>query len=218
MNTQIETGTPSVVDMQVIPVAGHDSMLLNLAGAHGPFFTRNLVVLKDSAGRTGVGEVPGSEAIRRTLERARPLVGGIPRMLTGAPHAAHQDTVHQVTSAAEAAILQQPHEINLRTDNVITAVEAALLDLLGQFLGVPVCALLGAGQQRESVRMLAYLFYVGDRTRTDLPYHTDPQATDVWLRLRNEPALTPDAVVRLAEAAVDRYGFRDFKLKGGVMR
>ena len=230
MNTQIETGTPSVVDMQVIPVAGHDSMLLNLAGAHGPFFTRNLVVLKDSAGRTGVGEVPGSEAIRRTLERARPLVvgsrlgdynatlGGIRRMLTGAAHAAHQDTVHQVTSAAEAAILKQPHEINLRTDNVITAVEAALLDLLGQFLGVPVCALLGAGQQRESVRMLAYLFYVGDRTRTDLPYHTDPQATDVWLRLRNEPALTPDAVVRLAEAAVDRYGFRDFKLKGGVMR
>ena len=47
--------TPSIVDMQVIPVAGHDSMLLNLAGAHGPFFTRIIVMLKDSAGRTGVG-------------------------------------------------------------------------------------------------------------------------------------------------------------------
>jgi len=233
MNAQGSGGgadTPAVVEMQVIPVAGHDSMLLNLAGAHGPFFVRNLVVLKDSAGRTGVSEVPGGEGIRRTLERARDLVigsrlghynavlGSIRRMLTGAGQAAHQATVHQVTSAAEAAILRQPHEINLRADNVITGVEAALLDLLGQFLGVPVAALLGSGQQRDSVRMLAYLFYVGDRTRTDLPYHADPQANDGWLRLRNEPALTSDGVVRLAEAAVARYGFSDFKLKGGVMR
>ena len=222
--------TPTIVEMQVIPVAGHDSMLLNLAGAHGPFFTRNLVVLKDSAGRTGVGEVPGSEGIRKTLERARPLVigsqlghynavlGSMRRMLTGGGQAARQATVHQVTSEAEAAILRQPHEINLRTDNVVTGVEAALLDLLGQFLGVPVAALLGSGQQRDSVKMLAYLFYVGDRTRTDLPYHSEPNATDGWLRVRDEPALTPDAVVRLAEAAVARYGFSDFKLKGGVMR
>ena len=230
MDTLTGAATPSVVDMQVIPVAGRDSMLLNLAGAHGPLFMRNLVVLKDSAGRTGVGEVPGSEAIRRTLERARPLVigthlgdyntvlGSIRHMLTGAGQTAHQPTVHQVTSAAEAAILRQPHEINLRTDNVLTAVEAALLDLLGQLLGVPVAALLGPGQQRQSVRMLAYLFYIGDRRRTDLPYHSDPQAKDGWLRVRDEAALTPDAVVRLAEAAVDRYGFSDFKLKGGVMR
>ena len=32
--------TPKVTDMQVVPVAGHDSMLLNLSGAHGPYFTR----------------------------------------------------------------------------------------------------------------------------------------------------------------------------------
>jgi len=223
------TSTPAIVEMQVIPVAGRDSMLLNLAGAHGPFFTRNIVVLKDSAGRTGVGEVPGSEAIRQTLERARPLVVGsqighynavlnsIRHMLTGSGTAARQGTVHQVTSEAEAAILRQPHEINLRTDNVVTAVEAALLDLLGQFLGVPVAALLGSGQQRSSVRMLAYLFYIGDRARTDLPYHSDQSAKDYWLRLRDEAALTPEAVVRLAEAAVARYGFSDFKLKGGVM-
>jgi glucarate dehydratase len=214
--------------MLVIPVAGQDSMLLNLCGAHGPFFTRNLVVLRDDAGRTGVGEVPGSEAIRQTLERARELVVGRPlgyynailsdvrRSLTSAGQA-RQSTVHQVTDESEAALLRQPHEINLRADNVITAVEAALLDLLGQFLGVPVAALLGAGQQRASARMLAYLFYVGDRTRTDLPYGSDPQAKDGWLRLRDEPALTPDAIARHAEAAADRYGFTDFKLKGGVM-
>ena len=231
MSTRTPGGdTPAIVEMQVIPVAGRDSMLLNLAGAHGPFFVRNLVVLKDSAGRTGVGEVPGGEGIRQTLEHARPLtIGGrlgeynavlnrIRGMLTGGGEAAHQTSVHQVTSEAEAAILRQPHEINLRTDNVLTGIEAALLDLLGQFLGVPVAALLGTGQQRESVRMLAYLFYVGDRTLTPLSYHSDTQAKDGWYRLRNEKAMTAEAVVRLAEASVDRYGFSDFKLKGGVMR
>ena len=222
--------TPAIVDMQVIPVAGRDSMLLNLAGAHGPFFMRNIVILKDSANHTGIAEVPGSEAIWGTLERMRPLVIGtqlgrynatlnsVRRALGGSGPAAHQSTVHQVTSDAEAAILRQPHEINLRIDNVITGVEAALLDLLGQFLGVPVAALLGNGQQRTEVRMLAYLFYIADRGRTDLAYDSDPQAKDGWLRLRNEPALTPEAIVREAEAAVDRYGFSDFKLKGGVMR
>src|ERR1041385_4548166 len=69
-------GAPAVTEMQVMPVAGHDSMLLNLSGAHGPFFTRNIVILKDAAGRTGVGESPGGERIRRTLDDARPLVMG----------------------------------------------------------------------------------------------------------------------------------------------
>ena len=66
--------SPVVKEMRVVPVAGRDSMLLNLSGAHGPFFTRNIIVLKDSAGHTGVGEVPGGEKIRKTLEDARELV------------------------------------------------------------------------------------------------------------------------------------------------
>ena len=224
------TQTPRVTEMQVIPVAGRDSMLLNLCGAHAPFFTRNLVILKDNAGRTGVGEVPGGEGIRQALERVIPLVVGqsigrtngvlnsIRRALAGGDATAHQATVHQVTSASEAAVLRQPHEINLRMDNVITAVEAALLDLLGQFLDVPVAELLGAGQQRDRAPMLAYLFYVGDRRKTDLPYLDGANGTDDWLRLRHEAAMTPDAIARLAEAATERYGFADFKLKGGVMR
>ena len=72
------SGSPAVTELIVIPVAGHDSMLLNLSGAHGPFFTRNIVIVKDSAGHTGVGEVPGGEKIRRTLVEARSLVVGQP--------------------------------------------------------------------------------------------------------------------------------------------
>src|SRR6201992_54212 len=70
------SGAPVVTAMEVIPVAGHDSMLLNLSGAHGPFFTRNVVILKDNSGHTGVGEVPGGEKIRQTLEDFKPFVIG----------------------------------------------------------------------------------------------------------------------------------------------
>jgi glucarate dehydratase len=51
--------------------------------------------------------------------------------------------------------------------HAVTAIESALLDLLGKFLGVPVCALLGEGQQRTHVEMLGYLFYVGDSKLTE---------------------------------------------------
>ena len=206
--------TPRITGLRVIPVAGRDSMLLNLSGAHGPFFTRNLLILTDSAGRTGVGEVPGGEKIRQTLEDARELV-------VGQSIGAHQQLLRTVSSAF--ADRDQGgrglQTFDLRTTiHAVTAIESALLDLLGQHLDVPVAALLGEGQQRDEVEMLGYLFYVGDRTRTDLPYASDPDADNAWFRLRHEAALTPEAVVRLAEAAYERYGFNDFKLKGGALR
>ena len=213
------TASPVITSMQVIPVAGYDSMLLNLCGAHAPFFTRNLVLLTNSAGHTGIGEVPGGAGILAALERSIPLVVGTQigrynRTLNAIRAAIGGH--HQVTSAAEAEVLKQPHEINLRLDNVVTAVEAALLDLLGQHLGVPVCELLGSGQQRDSVPMLAYLFYIGDRGRTDLPYLSGDGASN-WHARRHQEAMTPAQIVELAEATVDKYGFKDFKLKGGVM-
>jgi glucarate dehydratase len=65
--------------------------------------------------------------------------------------------------------------------------------------------------------VLGYLFFVGDRRKTGLPYAGEPGAADDWKRLRHETAMTPQAIVRLAEAAQARYGFQDFKLKGGVL-
>src|SRR5208282_2061786 len=221
--------TPVVTATRVVPVAGHDSMLLNLCGAHSPFFTRNIVILQDSLGNTGVGEVPGGEGIRQTLEAAAALVIGQPvglynnvlnsvrQGLLNQGKTAHEATAHKVTSESEAAVLKQPHEINLRTDNVLTAIEAAMLDLFGQFLGVPVAALLGTGQHRKAARMLGYLFYVGDRGKTDLPYLAGSGKKDHWYRVRNEEAVTPEGIVQQAEAASALYGFNDFKLKGGVM-
>jgi glucarate dehydratase len=206
--------TPTIVRMQVIPVAGHDGMLLNLSGAHGPFFTRNLVILTDSAGRTGAGEVPGGEKIRQTLEDARPLIEGQP---IGNYNALLNAMRQRFADRDSGGRGQQTFDLRVAI-HAVTAVESALLDLLGQHLNVPLCALLGEGQQRERVQMLGYLFYVGERGKTDLPYRSEPETADDWLRLRHEPALTPEAVVHLAEAAQARYGFQDFKLKGGVLR
>ena len=189
-------------------------MLLNLSGAHGPFFTRNLLLLTDSSGRTGVGEVPGGEKIRSTLDDAAELVegqslGNWQQILNSLrTHFADRDSGGRGNQTFDLRV----------AIHAVTAVESALLDLLGQFLGVPVAALLGEGQQRDSVAMLGYLFYVADRQQTGLPYQTQADAEDDWLRLRHEPALDAKAVVRLAEAAYQRYGFKDFKLKGGVLR
>ena len=213
MSTQAHGNTPIVTRLEVIPVAGHDSMLMNLSGAHGPFFTRNIVILTDSAGNTGVGEVPGGERIRETLEDARSLV-------VGQSIGQYQRVLNQMRStfAARDAGGRGLQTFDLRiTIHAVTAMEAALLDLLGQFLEVPVAALLGEGQQRDAVKMLGYLFYIGDRHATDLAYRSEPDASDDWSRLRHETAMTPDAIVRLAEAAHAKYGFNDFKLKGGVL-
>ena len=208
------TGAPVVTGMRVVPVAGHDSMLMNLSGAHGPFFTRNLLILTDSAGHTGVGEVPGGEKIRQTLEDARDLIVGQP---IGRHNAILNSMRRAFAGRDSGGRGLQTFDLRV-TIHAVTAVEAALLDLLGQFLEVPVAALLGEGQQRDAVQMLGYLFYVGDRRKTDLPYESDPVADNDWFRLRHEEAMTPEAIVRLAEATHARYGFTDFKLKGGVLR
>jgi len=208
------TATPVVTDARAIPVAGQDSMLLNLSGAHGPFFTRNLLVLQDSAGRRGVGEVPGGERIRATLDEAAKLLIGQP---VGQWNRMMQIVLQRYADLDKGGRGQQTFDLRVAI-HAATAVECAMLDLLGQFLDVPVAALLGEGQQRERVQMLGYLFYIGDRRRTPLPYRSEPDAPSDWERLRNEAALTPEAIVDLAVAAQARYGFQDFKLKGGVLR
>ncbi|MFC7597792.1 enolase C-terminal domain-like protein [Terrabacter sp. GCM10028922] len=205
--------SPKIASVEVVPVAGHDSMLLNLSGAHGPFFTRNVVIVTDSDGNTGLGEVPGGEAIAGTIREAAEL-------LHGKEIARFRQLLRQVGEAyaARDAGGRGAQTFDLRTTvHAVTGLESALLDLMGQHLGVPVAELLGDGQQRTHVPMLGYLFYVGDPGRTDLPYMADDEGDDRWSQLRRREALTPESVVALAEAAQERYGFSDFKLKGGVL-
>lgn len=206
--------SPRITALRIVPVAGYDSMLLNLSGAHAPYFTRNLAILTDSTGHTGVGEVPGGERIRQVLEEARDLIVG---RTVGSYHAVLNSMRERFADRDSGGRGQQTFDLRTAV-HAITAVEAALLDLLGQFLEVPVAALLGEGQQRTSVPALAYLFFVGDRRKTNLPYrHADKHVIAEWFCVRHEEALTADAVLRLAAAAQAHYGFCDFKLKGGVL-
>ncbi|MFP5108257.1 glucarate dehydratase [Neobacillus sp. C211] len=212
VQTQVNV-TPVVTEMSVYSVAGRDSMLLNLSGAHGAYFTRNIVILKDSNGNVGVGEVPGGEGIRKTLEDAKPLV-------LGSSIGNYNNILNNVrkTFAGRDASGRGLQTFDLRiTIHAVTAIEAALLDLLGKHLNVPVAALLGEGQQRDKVKTLGYLFYIGDRNKTDLPYYSNQDSDVDWYRIRHEEALTPEAIVRLAEESQALYGFKDFKLKGGVL-
>jgi len=206
--------TPRIEKMEVYPVAGSDSMLLNLSGAHAPYFTRNVVILTDSDGNTGAGEVPGGEKITKALEAMVPLV-------IGTSVGSYKDTLLRVKETLDATgekDVRGSQTFDLRTGvHVLTAIEAPLLDLLGKYLEVPAASLLGDGKQRDAVRMLGYLFYIGDRKKTDLPYLEESQSPCAWYRLRHEEALTADAVVALATAAREKYGFADFKLKGGVL-
>ncbi len=205
--------TPIIESIRVVPVAGHDSMLLNLSGAHGPFFTRNIVLITDSSGHTGLGEVPGGEKIRQTVEDAAPFligqeIGRYEHLL-----AAVGDAFSDRDAGGRGL---QTFDLRV-TIHAVTGLESALLDLLGQHLNKPVAALLGTGQQRSEVEMLGYLFFIGDRRRTTLGYRDEASSPHAWHRLRNEEALTPESIVRQAEAAQERFGFQDFKLKGGVL-
>ena len=205
--------SPLIKSIRVVPVAGHDSMLLNLSGAHGPFFTRNIILITDSSGQTGLGEVPGGEKIKQTVEDAAPL-------LIGKEIAEYEKLLAQVsaTFADRDAGGRGLQTFDLRiTIHAVTAIESALLDLLGQHLNKPVAALLGSGQQRSEVEMLGYLFFIGDRRKTTLGYRDEATSPHAWYRLRNEEAITPASIVRQAEAAQERFGFQDFKLKGGVL-
>ncbi|KIU44761.1 MULTISPECIES: glucarate dehydratase [Bradyrhizobium] len=207
-------GAPVVTAMEVIPVAGRDGMLLNLSGAHAPFFTRNLVILTDNSGHTGVGEVPGGEKIRKTLEDARDLVVGQTIGACNNILASMRQTFADRDAGGRG---KQTFDLRV-TIHAVTAVESALLDLLGQHLNLPVAALLGEGQQRADVETLGYLFFVGDRSKTSLPYVEGETGKPDWFNLRHQVAMTPEAIVRLAEATQAHYGFADFRLKGGVLK
>jgi glucarate dehydratase len=204
---------PTVKKMTVVPVAGYDSFLLNLSGGHGPVFVRNLVVLEDNAGRTGVGETPGGEAIRATLEKCKELVVG--------RRVGEMNNVLQTIQERYGALDAEGRGLQTfdgrTTIHVLTAVESALLDLMGQALGVSVAELLGDGRQRNTVEVLGYLFFVGDHRQTNLEYHESSAPKDDWDRIRTCEALSADAIVAQARAAQARFGFRQFKLKGGVL-
>ena len=213
-----EQHTPIVTKMQVIPVAGHDSMLMTLSGAHAPFFTRNLVVLHDSTGHTGIGEIHGGDYTCQSLESVIPLVVG---KEIGKYRHIMQD-IHRAATGSAKDDGEGIQTLDISKLKFVVksewAIECALLDLFGQYLGVPMCELLGEGKQRDKVEVLGYLFYVSDKHKANLPYLDEGFSDDPWFRMRREEMLTPEKIVEQAQCLHEKYGFRNYKLKGGVLK
>ncbi len=209
--------SPVVKKMSVIPVAGYDSMLMTLSGAHSPWFTRNLVILEDSEGNTGIGEIHGGEYTCDLLNSYIPYVEGQPvasyrKILSNikkgqSPNSADGEGIQTLDISKLKFVVRSEW-----------AIECALLDLLGQHLGVPMCDLFGEGQQRDKVETLGYLFYVSDKEKAikDLPYLDESESDDEWFRLRRQEMLTHERIVEQATVLNRKYGFKNFKLKGGV--
>ncbi len=108
-----------------------------------------------------------------------------------------------IERARQTVIGRSPDEIQrfgyrLGAPAIAGAIEVACLDLIGRATGRRVCDLLG-GPVRERVPFSAYLFfkYAGE---------------DAWGEIGS-----PEQMVRLAEAFVERFGFRTLKVKGGVL-
>ncbi len=209
--------TPIVTDMQVIPVAGRDSMLMTLSGAHEPFFTRNLIVLKDNAGHTGIGEIHGGDYTCEALRSCIPLVIGqeIGR------YKGILDAIHKAAARSDEDDGEGIQSLDISKLKFVVkaewAIECALLDLLGQYMELPMCELLGNGKQRDKIETLGYLFYISDKKKADLPYMDESYSEDAWFRLRREEILSAERIVEEALVLQDKYGFQNFKLKGGVL-
>ena len=212
-------GTPVITKMDVIPVAGYDSMLMTLSGAHAPWFTRNLIVLEDSAGHQGIGEIHGGDYTCDALKSCIPLVVG---QKVGR-YRAILDSIHKHSTKSAEDDGEGIQTLDISKLKFVVkaewAIECAMLDLLGQYLDLPMCELLGDGKQRDRVEVLGYLFYVSDRKKAapDLPYIDESASSDPWFKMRRNEMLTTESLVEQAQCLHEKYGFRNFKLKGGVL-
>ncbi|MBR0204369.1 MAG: glucarate dehydratase, partial [Synergistaceae bacterium] len=178
--------TPVVTSMKVVPVAGYDSMLMTLSGAHAPYFTRNIVILEDNSGHQGIGEIHGGDYTCEALRACTSLVVG---QQVG-KYRSILDNIHKHSRKAKEDDGEGIQTLDISKLKFVVkaewAIECALLDLLGQALGLQMCDLLGDGKQRDKVETLGYLFYVSDKKKAEgkLNYLDESSSPDAWFRMR----------------------------------
>ncbi|MFF7139644.1 glucarate dehydratase family protein [Streptomyces nodosus] len=205
------TGTPydlTIAEVRLTPILVSDPPLLNTQGVHQPYTPRLIVEVVTADGITGVGETYGDT---QYLELARPFAERLPgRRVTdlgGLFALADEVAVDRSRASGRLDVgglrgVQTADKLRL---SVVSGFEVACLDATGKALGLPVHALLG-GKVRDAVEYSAYLFY----RWADHPEGVVSEKDD-W-----GAALDPAGVVAQARAFKERYGFRSFKLKGGV--
>ncbi len=196
----------SGIELHSIAIA--DPPLRSSYGLHAPWALRTIVELETDDGICGVSETYGGEAPRAALEAVRERVLGMdPFRLAelwegmNAGARGSDATVPGGHSQTWLVPGENPLDQNART---FAAIEIACLDIIGKAVGRPVCDLLG-GRVRSKVPFSAYLFYK----------HAGGGGDDYPDEYGE--VLTPEALVRECRQMVDRYGFKEVKLKGGVL-
>jgi len=196
--TLAPAGPPlSITGLKVTPIALPDPPLLAASGCHGPYFLRNIVELRTEGRTVGIGETHGGADVTKALEQAQSVVIG-------------QNAFAYRKFARELQALGM---------SCYAGIEMACLDACARATGRRLCELVG-GPVRDSVEFAAYLFfrYAADHpvVLSD-PHLVDPRgrgdrALDSWGEVRS-----PESMAALAARFRDRWGFRVFKLKGGVL-
>ena len=200
-----------ITELILHPIAIADPPLRSSYGLHAPFALRTIVELKTDSGLTGIAETYGGDGPLAGLEAVRSRVTGMdPFQLAGLNRdlmaEAARETAGGPGGRSQTYLVpgENPLDRHART---FAAIEIACLDLIGKAAGKPVCDVIG-GRVRDAVSFSAYLFYkhaggggIGGDARED----------------EYGEVLSPQACVRECRQMIDQYGFREIKLKGGVL-
>jgi glucarate dehydratase len=193
-------------ELKIHSIAIADPPLRSSYGLHAPYALRTIIELKSEDGILGISETHGGDTIAQQLEAIRPcvegtdawrLAGSLLPMIEPVGSSFDRTQTYHVPG-------ENPLDANAR---IYSALEIACLDLIGKSVGQPVCDLLG-GRARDEVPFSAYAFYKhaggggdGDDARED----------------EYGEGLTPEAMARQVRQMIGSYGFREVKLKAGVL-
>lgn len=189
-------------------IAIADPPLRSSYGLHAPWALRTIVELETDDGITGIGETYGGDKPREALEAAREFaIGADPFQLARlrdqvCAGAREEPGIRGGHSQTWMVPGENPLDQNNRT---FAALEIACLDIIGKAIGKPVCDVIG-GRMRDRVPFSAYLFYKHKGGGGDGTYEDE-----------FGEVLDPHAAVRECRQMIAKYGFRDIKLKGGVL-
>ncbi len=205
-----------ISEIRLHPIAIADAPLRSSYGRHAPYALRTIVELKTTDGITGFSETYGGDGPLAALEAAKPRVLGMDPFrlaelwqdLTAASSvSASAGSASGVAGGRTQTWLvpgENPLDAQTRT---YAAYEVACLDILGKAVGKPVCDVIG-GRVRDEVPFSAYLFYkhaggggLGADARDD----------------EYGECLDPQTIVEQCREFIRKYGFKEIKLKGGVL-
>jgi glucarate dehydratase len=201
-----------IARLKIHPIAIADPPLRSSYGLHAPFALRTVIELESDSGLTGIAESYGGdgpvaafEAVRAVVEGADPFrLAELSRRIGSKLDPSGTAGIPGGSSQLYLVPGENPLDLHNRT---FAAIEIACLDLIGKAVGKPVCDLIG-GRVRDRVQFSAYLFYKhgggGGIAGESYP--------DEYAEI-----MDPAAVVRSAKQMIAQYGFKEIKLKGGVL-